>query len=530
MTSLNTHPLVGDLSPEQRQALFDKLRQRKLAQARSPVEVPAPTSPDHTLPWLPTQAACPRPQDNRVLEISLAVTPDLGRLADTLKALLQFHTGLHLQNDTGSGRFLPARNEVDLPVIQAQDAVDFQQSRHHWLTTLSTLTPGTACIQAAVLVSAHTPTTLLLAAHPLLLDHYSLLGLAHQWLALYSGQVTLAVLKPTGMAEQNRFSHWSSQVLEHKFLNQEWIRLKPRGMSTVPPPQQHQAPAHASLVLEGDFLDAHLPAGESRKVWLLDAVHRCLSQTLAHQDIHYWLEAPQLRAEAFESQLGFFPYYLPVTRQLSEQESDSLSTQTRLQRLQTRYVPVSEQLCLALCSQGTNAPLVHYHWFDLDEQAQYPVQVADLQLRQPGLMLAPVEIHLIERLNSVTLSVHYQPERIGADQVQYLLRTLHQQLQQARDGSADTTPTLQDRLRRIWQDLLQRSEIGTSQSFFELGGHSLQVTELKFRIKQQLKLDIPISVLYELTTIDKLAHFILATHSGALGLTTAASDEEEGTL
>ncbi len=531
MTSLNAQSLVGDLSPEQRQALFDKLRQRKLAQARTPVDVPAPVPHSHTLPWLPTQQACPRPQANRVLEITLAQTPDLGRLADSLRQLLQFHTGLNLQTDAESGAFLPTRHNVGLPIVQARDEADFQQCRTHWLGTLGKLTPGAACIQAVALVSTHSTTTLLLASHPLLLDHYSLLGLAHQWLALYSGILTLDGLNATGLEEQNRFAHWTSQVLEHKFLNQEWVRLKPRSMATNVP-RQSVTPAHATLELGGAFLEAHLPAGESRKGWLLDAVHRCLSQTLAHQDIHYWLEAPQLRADAFEAQLGFFPYYLPVTRPLNEQDAESLSAQTRLQRLQTRYVPVSEQLCLELCRNGTTAPLVHYHWFDLDEQAPNPLQVSDLQLQHPGLMLAPVEIHLIERLNSVTLNVHYQPELISADQVQYLLRALHQQLQQARDASTDAPPTLQQRLRRIWQDLLQKSDIDDEQSFFELGGHSLQVTELKFRIKQQLKLDIPISVLYELTTINKLAHFIVATHGSALGFaaTAASDDDEEGTL
>ncbi len=526
MTSLNAHPIVGELSPEQRQALFDKLRQRKLAQARLPVEAPAPQRTQQHLPWQPAQQACARPTANRLLEITLTQTPDLDRLASRFTQLLSCHSGLRVVTDPVSGQFLPTSQTPAL-TCPPVPATDDGKSLTHWRAELSRLLPGAPAIQAAALVLQDGTTHLLLAAHPLLLDHYSLLGLAHQWLALYGGNLSLDTLKPIGQAEQARFAQWSAQVLEHKFLNQEWNRLEPRGMD-IPSSDLSGAPAYTTLELSGEFLDAHLPAGEWRKSWLLDAVHRCLSQTLAHQDIHYWMEAPHLRAEAFESQLGFFPYYLPVTRPLNDADSENLPALSRLQRLQTRYGSVSEQLCVELCRKGTSAPLVHYHWFDLDEN---PLQISGLQLQHPGLMLAPVEIHLIERLNGVTLNVHYLPERIGADQVNHLLRTLQQQLQQTPDAPVTNAPSLQERLRRIWQDLLQKSEIGDEQSFFELGGHSLQVTELKFRIKQQLKLDIPISVLYELTTISTLAHFILATHGSALGFTAQAdADEEEGTL
>lgn len=528
MTSLTAHTIVGDLSPEQRQALFDKLRQRKLAQARKPVEMAVVTALPHQLAWSPLQKACTAPRFNRVLEIQLAGAPDLARLGNTLQQLLQHHDGLHLRNAGSEPHFLTATAAAPWQSHPLGTRVSLTQLRDE----LAILQPASACVQAAAITPSADTTHLLLAAHPLLLDHYSLLGLAHQWLSLYADNLNLDQLQRTSVERQNHFSQWSAQVLEHKFLNQEWNRLKPRRQNTTPAAERPgNAPDCARLELTADFIDQHMPAGEWRKSWLLDATHRCLSHWLAHQDIHYWIEAPGLRGEAFEAQLGYFPYYLPVSRTQND-DNATLTTALRLQRLQTRYTSVTEQLATDLCRQGASAPLIHYHWFDLDTAPSHPLEVRALHVQQPGLMLAPVEIHMIERLDGISLDVHFQPDHLGRDQVDQLLQNLLDLLRQGKNTPASTPPSLQERLRQIWKDLLHKPDIDDGQSFFELGGHSLQVTELKFRIKQHLKLDIPISVLYELSTINKLANFILATHGNALGFSTAnaAEDEEEGTL
>ena len=152
-----------------------------------------------------------------------------------------------------------------------------------------------------------------------------------------------------------------------------------------------------------------------------------------------------------------------------------------------------------------------------------------------GLMLAPFEIHVIEQANRVDLSIHYNPMKLGSDQVQFLVKDLLALLKQDKHNDPANRPSLPDQLRNIWRELLQKTDIAPDASFFELGGHSLQVTEMKFRIKQQLKLDIPISVLYELPTIEKLSSFILATHGNSLGWVPESTqqgdlEEEEGTL
>jgi len=166
---------------------------------------------------------------------------------------------------------------------------------------------------------------------------------------------------------------------------------------------------------------------------------------------------------------------------------------------------------------------VHYHRIDAEG-------LAALTVDHPGLLRSALEIHLIDQRDRIRLDLHFQPERLQAGQVQALLQRFVQHLAQQEPPAS--VPRLQDQLRTLWQALLQKTDIGDDDSFFELGGHSLQVTELKFRLRQQLKLDIPVAVLYELTTINQLANFIVASHGNSLGLgdETGRSEEEEGTL
>lgn len=285
---------------------------------------------------------------------------------------------------------------------------------------------------------------------------------------------------------------------------------------------------HHSVLLDSDTLSGR-PADRSVKNWLGAALHRCLGAWLSHQDVLYWFSAPDLRDETFEALPGFFPYFVPVLS--SDSERDTLTFSQRQSRLRTRFASVSEQLSEALCRHGSATPLIHYHWFDPGSDTR----VTRVVQHQPGLLLAPLEIHLTELLDGVCLDVHFDTAQIGLDQVQFLLRDLLGYLREQPDSNSTSRPDLHEQLRRIWQELLQKSPIGNDQSFFELGGHSLQVTELKFRIRQQLKLDLPISVLYELTTINKLASFILATQGGSLGwqrsdTDASAEEEEEGVL
>ncbi|WP_212004588.1 non-ribosomal peptide synthetase [Chitinophaga sp. HK235] len=60
----------------------------------------------------------------------------------------------------------------------------------------------------------------------------------------------------------------------------------------------------------------------------------------------------------------------------------------------------------------------------------------------------------------------------------------------------------------IWQELLGTERIGVHDNFFELGGHSLLVMRLNAAIHKELGIEIPVSIFFQLPTIDALAKYI----------------------
>jgi len=64
---------------------------------------------------------------------------------------------------------------------------------------------------------------------------------------------------------------------------------------------------------------------------------------------------------------------------------------------------------------------------------------------------------------------------------------------------------LQKQLRQIWEELLGRRGIGVRDNFFELGGHSLLAARLMHRLTEIHGKSLPLAVLLEAPTIEKLA-------------------------
>jgi len=69
---------------------------------------------------------------------------------------------------------------------------------------------------------------------------------------------------------------------------------------------------------------------------------------------------------------------------------------------------------------------------------------------------------------------------------------------------------LEGKLLSIWRDVLQMETLGVHDDFFVLGGHSLLATRVIARIRDQLKIDVPLINLFEYPTIagfvDSMAH------------------------
>jgi amino acid adenylation domain-containing protein len=64
---------------------------------------------------------------------------------------------------------------------------------------------------------------------------------------------------------------------------------------------------------------------------------------------------------------------------------------------------------------------------------------------------------------------------------------------------------LQWQLTRIWQEVLEKKQIGIRDNFFDLGGHSLVAARLMHRIGQEIGKTLPLAMLFEAPTIEQLA-------------------------
>ena len=63
-------------------------------------------------------------------------------------------------------------------------------------------------------------------------------------------------------------------------------------------------------------------------------------------------------------------------------------------------------------------------------------------------------------------------------------------------------------LARLWQELLNVSNIGLHDNFFRLGGHSLLVTQLIARLRSSFPVKLPLNVVFEKPTVYALAEHI----------------------
>ena len=74
-------------------------------------------------------------------------------------------------------------------------------------------------------------------------------------------------------------------------------------------------------------------------------------------------------------------------------------------------------------------------------------------------------------------------------------------------------------LAQIWAELLKRERVGRLDHFFALGGHSLLATQVCARVRQQLSVDLPLSVIFE--------HPVLADMAAMLARDAGAAQQSE---
>jgi amino acid adenylation domain-containing protein len=64
---------------------------------------------------------------------------------------------------------------------------------------------------------------------------------------------------------------------------------------------------------------------------------------------------------------------------------------------------------------------------------------------------------------------------------------------------------VEEALVEIWAESLRIERVGVQDNFFELGGHSLLATQVITRIRERLRVDIPLIALFQMPTVEQLA-------------------------
>ncbi len=94
--------------------------------------------------------------------------------------------------------------------------------------------------------------------------------------------------------------------------------------------------------------------------------------------------------------------------------------------------------------------------------------------------------------------------------------------QQRRLLAAGSSPgplgNVESSLLEIWQSVLGRPDIGVCDDFFDLGGHSLQAAILVSKVEELFGRKLPVSVLLQEPTIQRLARFLSSTEPQRLAV------------
>ncbi|HEX5890087.1 MAG TPA: amino acid adenylation domain-containing protein, partial [Pyrinomonadaceae bacterium] len=120
-----------------------------------------------------------------------------------------------------------------------------------------------------------------------------------------------------------------------------------------------------------------------------------------------------------------------------------------------------------------------------------------LKERLPGHMVPSVFV----RMDQLPLLPSGKVDRRALPAPDNFERTQHAEYRPPR------TP-VEETLCGIWEEVLDRDPVGADDHFFELGGHSLLATQVVSRVKEALRVELPLTRLFQTPVLSELATFI----------------------
>ncbi|OPZ84218.1 MAG: Gramicidin S synthase 2 [Firmicutes bacterium ADurb.Bin419] len=74
---------------------------------------------------------------------------------------------------------------------------------------------------------------------------------------------------------------------------------------------------------------------------------------------------------------------------------------------------------------------------------------------------------------------------------------------------------LEEKLVKIWEELLERKNIGVNDSFFDLGGHSLKAAALVFKVQSVLNIELPLREVFATPTVRGIADYLTRAYENS---------------
>jgi len=163
----------------------------------------------------------------------------------------------------------------------------------------------------------------------------------------------------------------------------------------------------------------------------------------------------------------------------------------------SRYPAVSEAVVVAREDAVGAKRLIAYVVTPQETSATLPAQLRQhLQAQLPDYMI-PSRFIILDTL---PLTSHGKVDH----------RALPDDIMREENEATALVPLTpsEEILAAIWSELLQRERVGARDNFFDLGGHSLLATRLVTRIRDALKVMVPLRTVFEVPTIAALATWI----------------------